>query len=303
MSIVICKLPNAGLGNQLFPLLKAAVFAELNGIPLFVSGYNRFRIGPYLRGEKVKRSYRGYFNFQKNILAAEFERLSLLLYRNCEEVPEPPLEKLPGGQISGRKFIFSSIPHWSDYFAGLKEHRDLALGLFRRIVRENILFKAESLRAPCIGVHIRMGDFRKLTAGEDFSSVGAVRTPETYFTEIISSIREINGSKLPVSIFTDGYRKEFKELFLLDNVQMIEGNADIVDLLLLSKSKIIVASAGSTFSYWSGFLSDAPLVMHPDHLHDPIRPATVNDSSYEGPLFPQHPAELLKMNIEGIKYE
>jgi len=40
MSIVVCELPKAGLGNQLFPLVKAAVFAELNGLPLIVTGKN-----------------------------------------------------------------------------------------------------------------------------------------------------------------------------------------------------------------------------------------------------------------------
>jgi hypothetical protein len=303
MSVVICRLPKAGLGNQLFPLVKAAVFAELNEIPLIVTGYNQFRIGPYLRGEKVKRNYRNYFNFQKNSLAALFEKFSLWRYRGYPEVAEPPIERLANDRLSGKKFIFSSIPHWSDYFAGLKEHRDLAISLFRKMVRGTILSQAEARQAPCIGVHIRMGDFRKLAAGEDFKAVGAVRTPERYFMEIISSIREINGSKLPVSVFTDGYRKEFEELFSLENVQMVEGNTDIADLLLLSRSKLIVTSAGSTFSYWSGFLSEAPLVMHPDHLHETIRPAGVNEGWYEGPMFPDRPAELLKTNIMDIRYE
>jgi Glycosyl transferase family 11 len=303
MSVVICKLPKAGLGNQLFPLVKAAVFAELNGIPLIVSGYKQFRIGPYLRGEKVKRSYGGYFNFQKNSLTAIFDRFSLWRYRNHREVVEPPLKRFPASGVAGKKFIFSSIPHWSDYFAGLKEHRDLAISVFRRMVRATILSQVETMQSPCIGVHIRMGDFRKLATGEDFKAVGAVRTPERYFMEMISSIREINGSKLPVSVFTDGYRKEFEGLFSLENVHMIEGNTDIADLLLLGKSKVIVTSAGSTFSYWSGFLSEAPLVMHPDHLHAPIRPAAVNGIWYEGPLLPDRPAELLKTNIRDIRYE
>ena len=309
MSVVICKLPRAGLGNQLFPLVKAAVFAELNKMPLMVSGYNQFKIGPYLRGEKVKRSYRGYFNFQRSLARAEFDRLSLFRYRDHGEVPEPPVGRLPEGAGSGRKFIFSSIPHWSDYFAGLKEHRGLAILLLRKMIRKDILQRVEIMRAPCIGVHIRMGDFRKLEQGEDFRSAGAVRTPEDYFMKVISAIREISGSDLPVSVFTDGYRQEFEKLFTMDKVEMVEGNPDIVDLLLLSRSKVIVTSAGSTFSYWSGFLSEAPLIMHPDHLHDPIRPDAVNRLAYEGPVFARTTDgfgaadELLTKNIKEIHYE
>jgi hypothetical protein len=52
MSIVICKLPKSGLGNQLFPLMHAMVFAHINQMPLKIIGYHQFKIGPYLRNEK-----------------------------------------------------------------------------------------------------------------------------------------------------------------------------------------------------------------------------------------------------------
>jgi hypothetical protein len=38
MSVVICKLPKAGLGNQLFPLMRAYTFAHLNNLPGMVPG-------------------------------------------------------------------------------------------------------------------------------------------------------------------------------------------------------------------------------------------------------------------------
>jgi Glycosyl transferase family 11 len=297
MSVVICELPKAGLGNQLFPLVKASVFAKLNGLPLVVVGYHQFRIGPYLRGEKSKRNYKGYFTFQKNVLAERIGRASLLQYKGYERVPEPPLERLPAEQKQKKKFIFSSIPHWNDYFAGLKEHRELAISLLEELISEDIRQRVAGLSTPVIGVHIRMGDFRKLQAGENFSKVGAVRTPEDYFVDIIGSIRKINGRELPVSVFTDGYQSEFHKLFSLENIRMIEGNADIVDMLLLSKSKLIVTSAGSTFSYWSGFLSDAPLIMHPDHIHTPVRSEQVNRQSYEGPFDVNNPDRILEKKI------
>jgi hypothetical protein len=129
-----------------------------------------------------------------------------------------------------------------------------------------------------------MGDFKKLQAGQDFKSIGSVRTPEEYFVDIIEKIRSISGKSLPVSVFTDGHRSEFEKLFNLPSVTMVEGNTDIVDLLLLSKSKVIVTSANSTFSYWAGFLSDAPLILHPDHIHEPIRLSENGLNLYEGPL-------------------
>lgn len=129
-----------------------------------------------------------------------------------------------------------------------------------------------------------MGDFRKITATEDFSKVGQARTPIQYFIDVINNIRKISGKELPVSIFSDGRVEELSDILSLKNVELVEGNKDIVDLILLSKSKIIVASAESTFSYWAGFLSNAALIMHPDHIYETIRDDNFNATYYEGPF-------------------
>jgi hypothetical protein len=300
MSIVICQLPKAGLGNQLFPLLKAATFASLNDLPLTVIGYHQLKIGPYLRREKSKRRYNGYFSFEKSVAGEQLDRLALRRYRGYEPVSDPEVRTLPGKDLVRKRFLFSAIPHWGDYFAGLREHRELAAELFRGMLDQQIARKAADQPAPCIGVHIRMGDFRKLAAGEDLSSAGAVRTPEPYFEEIIERIRGANGRLLPVSVFTDGHPHEFERLFSLPGVSLISGNRDIVDLLLLSRSSIIVASAGSTFSYWAGFLADAPFIDHPAHRHSAIRPSPVNGTWYEGPFDLAAEGGLLERNIRAI---
>jgi hypothetical protein len=283
--IVVCKLPRAGLGNQLFPLMKAYTFAYINTLPVIVTGYHRVKIGPYLRREKTKRIYNGFFAFQKNILAALWDNWELRKRRK-HSIMEPIVQKLGNQNESNSLYIFSAIPHWGNYFDGLKEYRHIVIELFWELISQDVRKKVEAQQAPCIGVHIRMGDFRKLKEGEDFSKVGIVRTPETYFINIINSIRKMHGTELPVSVFTDGFRNEFDMLFKLKNVILIEGNSDLADLLLLSKSKIIVTSATSTFSYWAGFLSDSILIMHPDHVNTQIRPADINNKLYQGALNP-----------------
>jgi hypothetical protein len=83
----------------------------------------------------------------------------------------------------------------------------------------------------------------------------------------------------------------------LTNIQFSGKNPDIVDLVLLSKSKLIVTSATSTFSYWAAFLSNSPVIMHPDHLHADLRNAECNQHIYEGSLLPGFSNELLASNI------
>lgn len=291
-------MPKAGLGNQLFPLMKAVVFQQIMQVPLMVTNYYQFALGPYLRGEKSKRRYHNYFTFQKNLFGAWINTLKLAFYNNHQIVDEPSLNEEFGQADYNKMYIYSAIPHWTDYFKELKDHRQTVLQSFFKLLSPNILKSVNEQPIPCIGVHIRMGDFRKLKATEDFAKVGAVRTPETYFVKVIKSIRELVGRQLPVTVFTDGYRHEFHELFQMPFVEMTEGNADIVDMILLSKSKVIVTSAGSTFSYWAGFLSESVLIMHPDHIHETIRPVQMGDQFYEGAFDANN--ELLKQNILSI---
>ena len=123
-----------------------------------------------------------------------------------------------------------------------------------------------------------------------------VKKPGPYRLGAYGSERSIHGTELPVSVFTDGFRHEFDQLFKLNNIILIEGNSDLEDLLLLSKSKIIVTSASSTFSYWAGFLSDACLIMHPDHVNTLIRPENDSHELYEGDLDPTN-----SLLVESIK--
>jgi hypothetical protein len=252
--IVLCELPKAGLGNMLFPLMKAFLFSEINSLPLFVIGYHQIKVGPYLRSEKTKRKYRNYFTFQKSIWGETIDKLRVRKMRNqFHSIEEPPVERL-NTSTEGKLFEFGAIPHWTDFFEGIREHRSIAVGLMNRMVRQDIKTRVSKLPCPVIGIHVRMGDYRALKEGEDFSKVGIVRTPEKYFVDVINSIRKIHGSALPVSVFTNGFRNELQELLALPHVKIVEGNRDIEDMILLSKSKIVVTSAGSTFGYWAGFL-------------------------------------------------
>jgi hypothetical protein len=71
---------------------------------------------------------------------------------------------------------------------------------------------------------------------------------------------------------------------------------------MMSTSKIVVPSAGSTFGYWGGFLGDNALILNPDHIHQAVRPRAVNEKFYEGPAVgPPHLwPELLQRNIRAI---
>ena len=282
MGLVICKLPKAGLGNQLFPLLKAYTFAHLNNLPVLVTNYHQIKIGPWLRGEKNKRIYNGFFIFEKNRIAAQFDKWRIRHIPSEKLIAEPEITIIDNEEYLRKSFLFNEIPHYLRRFEGLMANRQLVIQQLDYLTKSSIKKRLEKIKSPCIGVHIRMGDFKKLKNGEEFGKVGTVRTPEEYFVETIRSIRKMHGSDLPVSIFTDGSETEFSKLVQLSGVHFVKGNNDLVDLLLLSRSKILVTSGGSTFSYWAAFISDAPVLMHPAYVGIKVRPANVRDILYEG---------------------
>lgn len=276
-------MPAAGLGNQLFVIMKASLFAHVNNVPVVFTNYKQFNIGPYLRREKSKRLYTHSFVFHTGLMKDYYNRLRMkvLFFKYREVVQDPGVDFK---KISDAIYQFRSLPHWGDYFAGLKEHRDDVIRLFNQLLTNRVKAAILHLSCPVIGLHVRMGDFRKLAKGEDFSQVGAVRTPIQYFIDVIQNIRNINGSLLPVSVFSDGHEFELKDILALPNITLIKNNSDIVDMVLLSKSKIIITSAGSTYSYWAGFLSEVPIILHPDHIHQPIRLYKTESFLYEGIL-------------------
>lgn len=188
------------------------------------------------------------------------------------------------------------MPTYHDYFGRLKEHRILVKEIFDSILKDNIKIRIATYPNPVIGVHIRMGDFRQLKTTEVFSG-GHVRAPEDYYINIIEGVRQIKGSTLAVSIFTDGYLYEFKKIHQLPGISFVETGLDIVDLVLLSKSKLIVMSPGSTFSAWAAFLSDNPVIKFTDK-DKPLRPSDIRHIIYEGTFSLQQ--NLLKDNIRNI---
>lgn len=280
-SVVICKLPKAGLGNQLFPLMKAHVFAHLNQMPIIVTNYHQLKIGPWLRNDRSKRNYTGFFTFQKSIIGELLDKWKLSKFENDLQQIEPGVKKITHN-IPGSSYLFSAMPHYTKYFEGLNGNRELVIQLLYEIISPDIKNRLNNFESPAIGVHIRRGDFREPSVGEALGNRGILRTPENYFVNMIESIRRVHGSNLKVNIFSDASKSELTEIFKMPNIEMAEVNNDLEDLLLLSKSKMIIASAGSTFSYWAGFLSDSPIIIHPTYVGIKIRPEDVRDILFEG---------------------
>src|SRR5256714_2999631 len=186
-SFCYAQLPRAGLGNMLLVWARAQAFAHLNDIELIVASWGGVKVGPILRRERQSRFYFGYFkkNGNRNFLRRE------RILRTYQWIVEPEIERLSNrhNDAAGNLFVFNQIPHWADYFKGIKEHRKLILNRLYSMLEEKHREELAGLESPVIGLHVRMGDFRKLLLGEDFAKDGHVRAPFSYFTNAIERLR------------------------------------------------------------------------------------------------------------------
>lgn len=269
--IVIANLPSAGMCNLLFSWAKAVVFAQKNQLSIEVYGWNHIHIGPWLRGERVKRYYGHYFLSQQNIVTrlwftwrSNFSKSSILnnpIIRNEHE--------LKGYDFVEFRYIPS--PKHELYFESLHGERYFIKKELFKMVRPNYIEQLKSLPKLEIAVHIRRGDFKN----------HPMFVENDYFIRCIRMIREKNNRQLPVTIFSDGYPDEFKNILDLGNVTIAKSNPDIVDLLYLSSATILVTSLYSTFSYWAAFLSDGDVILHPNHTGGAIR---IEEDLFEGTI-------------------
>ncbi len=273
--MVISKLPRAGLGNKLFVWAHGVVFAHKNQMQHTTTGWLQIMIGPLLRGEHSLRFYKGFFKNDMPKFRLWFlnkNKTNLLPYTACNTL------------IADKKshYFFTEVPHWKDYFEGLRENRDLIKETFFATLQPYYSTKYKALNEIEIGVHIRMGDFKPLAENENFAKAGLVRTPLQYFIEVINFIRATTNTIMHVKVFSNGTKEELNNVLQMPNVTLANNNNDLIDMLELSKSKIIVLSAASTFGQWAGFLSNAIIIHHPQHYHSNVRNSTEQNFKYEG---------------------
>ena len=230
---------------------RGMVFARINGLPYTASSWWGLRWGALIRRETKSRLYLGYF--KETSLWKQALLKFQLPFRKL--VYEPGVNKLPFNENNlNQVYVFNKVITHEDLFGSIRNHQRLVVQELYSLLTSKMKAKLKDYKSPVIGIHIRRGDFK----------MGKQTTPLDYFINAIILIRQSVNENLPVTIFTDADKHELSELLKLPNIFIAEEKPDILDILLLSKSKIMVLSKSSTFGYWAAFLSDA-LVIRPHY--------------------------------------
>ncbi len=264
--VLYVRFNRCGMCNKLITWAKAYVWSQKNNADLDIAGWVHIPFGSIRRWDRSWRWYVGHFKRKTRLFSGIRNDLPLI-----REISDPMVE-------GARKMRFKSTPHVFDLIE-LSAYREMIVPGFYDLIRPRHLELARQAEIPDIGVHVRRGDYIGLKDALDFS----------YYLAQIRMIRKIAGKQLKVFLFTDGYKNELQPLLEEPDVHFFQPVNDLVDLLVLSSSKVIITTKASTYSYWAAFISNAIVLHHPKTNVPQCRPAGFNKTHFEGAVDPDKP--------------
>lgn len=148
-------------------------------------------------------------------------------------------------------------------FADVIGKREVVRTAFRESIRPRWRALADQHHDAVIGIHVRRGDFKHPERPEDFVHKGALRTPLEWFVEMLRLVRNVADREFAAVVVSDGSAADLHTLLAEPNVRLLEPACPASDLLVLSQTRFILGSGGSSFSSWGSYLGDVPIVTVP----------------------------------------
>lgn len=279
---VFPDLGRAGLGNLMVPWARAEIFRHTHALPMLAPRWTRLKIGPLLRGERDLRMYTGLFNTQGYIRGLQRQ----WILRRARVIPEAQaLDALRDAKPSDPTTVLQFEGMGSgNMLAGMLEHRDL----LRRRIREMLTprIRQQLDQAPIdfeVAAHVRRGDkptlaFREPMKGWNFGM------SDQWFINVINNIRAAAGREVKVKIFSDAPADRLSAILAIPGVTLAPPRPSIVDILLLSKAKVLIPTGFSSFALWSVFFGSAAAVWYPGTINvvNPNRPGWDSEADLDG---------------------
>lgn len=245
IDFLLFRIFGPGLGNLLFPVYRAFQQHKKYGGILIFPQFFQLKFGPYIRGEKDKRTY--YNIFEKRSIRELYNHLLVIFSDGINESKfELGIEKYSGVTVK-----YSGI---NDFFLSLDQAytEEFKNYLIERMTYKN-LFKNEirKINKNDICVHIRRGDYIKNQGETDNGELCYQIEDEWYVEAVRIAKQKYNLGK--IRVFTDDMEISRDLLIALHCDEVDVSRTPLHALLKMSNHGAIVASK-STFSLWSAFL-------------------------------------------------
>jgi hypothetical protein len=265
------------------------VFSFTNKAPMLSPRWAQLKIGPTLRGESDRRLY---FNLFKpgadEVRGIKRLRLQMFSKREAEDARAAQNGTMVVKVFTGEQDRFQTLNGWDQFLCDE----------LRAITKERWLRSAEEIKDVPIGIHVRMGDFTPSESDEELR-LPQRRVPLEWFAESLRVIRETVGYSIPAILVSDGNEDELRELLEEENVSLVRTGSAISDLLVLAKSKTLIASAGSSFGAWAAFLGQMPSIAHPSQSFDWFNLVNRNNY-YVGGFDPTSPEQVFLDQVRRV---
>jgi hypothetical protein len=201
-----------------------------------------------------------FFNDEKNIMEDYSKKFLMtqnprfILFKG--EVPKNFAKEMPAKEGQSIDFEFNRIPKklQKDFIFYLKKLKPL-----KKLQNAINKFNNKNKINKCVGVHIRKGDFIVKGGPGDFS------IDERFIKRMREILNKNKKQKFFLCTDSDDTQKKFKDIFgdriiifpktNFDRTEVIFTQEGLIDLLLLSKTKHILGTYGSTFTemaWWFG---------------------------------------------------
>lgn len=242
------NLPQTGLANMLFIWARARVACEKhNAIMIPPQWFKPFRIGPLLRREKSLRYYLKDFHPSDFPRWKKFKLLTFTKKFPEEEINNLQLQNIKQDHV----LVFEGD---KKYFTPILKNRDLVYQSLIDISSDIVKSTFDKAREEnYIGVHVRRGDFK----------ITKQTIPNNWYVKTCQFTRNVLGESIPIKVFSDAPKSELEDLLSLPNIALVEGNPALLDILMLSHSKIIIGTSMSTFSLWASYLGQKITIWSP----------------------------------------
>jgi len=254
----IADLGRYGLGHRLLAWARCVIWCQQTGAQMLAPNWLGFPIGPWIRKEPDKRLY--FPLFRSDAYISGWRRMQVLM--SASRVDALQLADAGPNQRGARVVVLkNAVSGDADrYFPTFLGHHELLLRELRRMTRPKFLPAANNV--PHIAIHVRLGDFLKVSEAQIKAGAHNVRLPIEWYGDVLTGLRERLGSTVPAVVYSDGSDDNLGPLLAINNVMRAPGGTAITHMLSMSQAALLIGT-GSGMSLWASFLGQVPRVCFP----------------------------------------
>jgi hypothetical protein len=282
-----------GFGGRLLPWARCRIFSQVHSAQMISPVWLRPAVMQIFRGGIDYNSY-----LRQLILLGLFQRRSgdlgviegLIKSRNSKTLTEDEFAHLSPSLLSDQEDINVVFSGYKPMFAPLNHWHDFLLTELKAITKPSYVSLADSFGEVPIGLCVRCGnDFPDPVMVDGRIGKGQ-KTPISWFVKSLLAIREKVGTSCKAVVVSDGTPDQLRELLSLENVSFVRPASAVSDLLVLSRSRVLIGSGSSMFVAWGSFLGQMPCISHPGQ---PFSEWSINPSKgqFMGEFDLSHPSE------------